>query len=376
MERLLQRFVIVVALTSAAGCATVGQTVSTITGRLDGATDPNSPRGKVITRSQVWNRTNIPAMNMRLGPRGSEAFAPGETVTCTFREKEMSGRSPKFACVIAKDDEVKVKYGPDNGEVYGEVVASRLLWALGFPADGMYPVRVICRGCPADLGGTPGPGGTMLFTPAVIERKTNGSEIEPGGKPGWEWGELDLVGPAANAATRAQRDALKLLAVFIQHTDSKAQQQRMLCSDARKPAKPENCRRPVMMINDLGLTFGRATRFNNNARGSVNLTDWSTTQLWTEKPGCEGNLPRSFTGTLDNPEISEAGRAFLANLLGQLTDRQLRELFETARVALRPRSPSDDSSGFPTVAEWVDAFKAKRAQLMNRRCANDVLTRN
>jgi len=33
-----------------------------------------------------------------------------------------------------------------------EVAATRLLWALGFPADGMYPVRVICRGTPSRAG--------------------------------------------------------------------------------------------------------------------------------------------------------------------------------------------------------------------------------
>jgi hypothetical protein len=36
---------------------------------------------------------------------------------------------------IDSKDEVKVRYGPDNGEVQGAVLASRLLWALGFGAD-------------------------------------------------------------------------------------------------------------------------------------------------------------------------------------------------------------------------------------------------
>ena len=44
--------------------------------------------------------------------------------------------------------------------------------------------------------------------------------------------------------------------------------------------------------------------------------------------GCVGNLPKSFTGTLKDPVISEEGRAFLANLLRQLSDAQIRALFE------------------------------------------------
>jgi hypothetical protein len=42
----------------------------------------------------------------------------------------MNGRSPKFACQLAQNDEVKVDYGKENGEVYAEVAATRLLWAL------------------------------------------------------------------------------------------------------------------------------------------------------------------------------------------------------------------------------------------------------
>jgi hypothetical protein len=38
-------------------------------------------------------------------------------------------------------------------------------------------------------------------------------------------------------------------------------------------------------------------------------------------------------------EISEEGRLFLAGLLTPLSDQQLRDLFEAARVNLRPRAP-------------------------------------
>ena len=42
-------------------------------------------------------------------------------------------------------------------------------------------------------------------------------------------------------------------------------------------------------------------------------------------------MPKSLTGTLENPVISEPGRRFLAGLLTRLTDRQMRDLFQTAR---------------------------------------------
>jgi hypothetical protein len=38
-------------------------------------------------------------------------------------------------------------------------------------------------------------------------------------------------------------------------------------------------------------------------------------------------------------------------------------------VHLRLRSPGKVESGFATHAEWVDAFKIKRQQIVERRCA-------
>jgi hypothetical protein len=100
----------------------------------------------------------------------------------------------------------------------------------------------------------------------------------------------------------------------------------------------------------------------------VNLVAWRDTPVWRRDNTCEGNLPRSLTGTLNNPTIGEEGRRFLANLLQQLSDRQLHDLFEVARVELRLRAPGTASSGYATVDEWVSAFKEKRSQIVGRRC--------
>ena len=347
------------ALLVSAGCASFGGHVP--------APEQAQARAGVIARAEVWRPTRVEAMDLRRGPSGPGAFRPGATVTCTYSDKDLSGRSPKFECVIGKDDDVKVKYGADNGEVYGEVLATRLLWALGFGADRMYPVTVICRGCPEDLGGTRTGSGATRFEPAVIERKMPGAEWAPDGQEGWAWTELNVVNASAGGAPRAHRDALKLLAVLLQHTDSKPQQQRVVCLDQRS-AKNGACRQPFLMINDLGLTFGRANAMNRNAPSSVNLKAWRETPVWKDETGCTGYLPRSLTGTLEHPVIGDEGRRFLAGLLGRLSDRQLRDLFDVAQVKRRPRSPGDSSSGYPTVQEWVDAFKAKRALITERRC--------
>ena len=383
----VSRIVVILGILSAIGSAFGDPLVA-------GEPDPREP---IIARAQVWTRTNPAVMDIKAGPPGEGAFPFRATIRCDYDAKDLSGHSPKFACRVG-DDEFKIKYGGTNGEVYGEVLATRLLWALGFGADGMYPVNVICRGCPEELGGIERSGDESRFDPAIVERKMPGRELEIAGKPGWSWADLGRITPAPGGAPRAHRDALQLLAVFLQHSDSKAEQQRILCRDgsptdgkagkdkgekAEKAEKAEkgekgakdatvDCDRPFLMISDLGLTFGRHSATNANSTSSVNLAAWRETPVWKEGTQCTGNLPKSLTGTLDNPTISEEGRRFLADLLLALSDRQLRDLFEAARVELRMRKPGDAASGFATVDEWVDAFKAKRAEIVERRCPSSA----
>ena len=326
------------------------------------AQQPAETRRALVARSKIWVQTDIPAMNLRAGPSGPGSFEPGATITCDYSDKTLGGRSPKFACLLPDGSELKVKYGGDNGEVYGEVAASRLLWSLGFGADGMYSVRVICRGCPATIGGIARANGDRILDPAAVERKMPGEELTDE----WSWDELEKVDESAGGAPRAHRDALKLLAVMLQHSDSKPQQQRLICLEGGGEGR---CDTPLMMINDLGITFGRANTFNLQRPGSMNLAEWMKLPIWKDGATCAGNLSGSFTGTLKNPVISEAGRQFLASLLVQLSDRQLQDMFAAARVQLRPRSPGDGRSGFPSVDEWVTAFKQKRTEIVDRRCA-------
>jgi hypothetical protein len=330
------------------------------------AEDADRRRAEAIARAEVWTPTDVATMDIRTGPERPDGFSFMATVTCDYLPKRLSGASPKFACRLGDEDELKVKYGRANAEVYAEVAATRLLWALGFGADDMYPVRVICRGCPATPERMTLDYDDRVFDPAAIERKLPGREFP--GEEGWKWNELDAVNPEVGGAPQAHRDALKLLAVFLQHTDSKREQQRLLCRDETDlSGDTGSCGRPLMMINDLGLTFGRADKFNSNEKG-MHLVDWSSTPVWKGDTGCVGNLPKSLTGTLDDPVISEAGRQFLAGLLGQLSDAQIQDLFETARVTLRPRDPQRSRSGAATVDEWVSAFKDKRRQIAERTC--------
>jgi hypothetical protein len=326
-------------------------------------------RKDAIQRASVWSPTEIRAVDFRTGPNGEGAFAPDQWVTCVYKEVEMHGQSPKFTCETRPGQEIKVKYGASNAEVFAEVLASRLFWGIGFPADRMYPVRVRCHGCSADPKHSPRKTtGTQEFDPAVVERRLPGRAMETAANSGWKWSELDDLGPESPKDARAHRDALKLLAAFIQHSDSKPSNQRIVCPPGQEIGKT-GCRTPILMIQDLGITFGEATALNKN-RNAVSLVGWSQVPVWKDSAHCVAELTGSLTGRFKNPQISEAGRAFLASLLVQLTDAQLRDLFEVARVTRRSVDPSHNLEGpRGTVDEWVQVFKRKRAEIVDHHCA-------
>jgi hypothetical protein len=285
-----------------------------------------------IRRGQVWTPTDIPHMNLRAGPDGPWALQPNEHVTCIYAEVPKHGNTRKFHCTLPGGEVVKVRYGAHNGEVQASLLSTRLLWALGFQADRVYSGHVM---------------------------------HDANGKPhGWSWSELDLVDPNAGGAPVEQRDALKLLAAFIQHGDSKREQQRLLCVNGF--SDNGDCAEPFLMLHDVGVTFGRSNTINSNSTGSVNFEAWSTTPVWRNSAACVAELSKSHTGTLGDPRIGDVGRQFLSNLLAQLSDRQIRDLFEVAGVERRA-----DSSGRPSgvpVDNWVAAFESKRDQIVRNHC--------
>lgn len=325
--------------------------------------DPAHPRPteadrrSAIARAKVWVKTDVASMDIKAGPQDKGAFAPFADVSCTHIVKELTGHSAKFECELSPGDEVKVKYGERNAEVFGEVAASRLLWALGFGADRWYPVSVTCHGCSAnpfkDVRQTDG---DNRFEFAAIERKMPGRTLETKEDEGWKWNELSLVDESQGGATRAERDALILLVVMLQHTDSKREQQRLICSGKDKDAK---CAEPFMYVHDVGLTFGNASLFNSQTKSSVNFKNWTHEKVWANAKTCHANISKSWTGSLRGPIISEAGRKFLADLLSQLTDAQLTDLFTLARF---------EAYSHVKIADWVAAFKAKRDEIASVTC--------
>ena len=81
-----------------------------------------------------------------------------------------------------------------------------------------------------------------------MESKLAGRSIEVDTFEGWDWRELPLVDPSNGGATRAELDALRLIAVFISHWDNKNPNQRLVCvgdeADGHSPHDP--CAAPAV----------------------------------------------------------------------------------------------------------------------------------
>jgi hypothetical protein len=399
---------VAVVLSAAVAAATTGQEGHRLPTALpvDGfvaakaTTSLKMPKGKAdemrqeaLSRALLW-RTPPPASEIDLlrNVKGPGSFAAEEPVACKFHLDEGSGSTPKFKCVFAGGEVLKVKYGR-NPEVHTEVAASRLLEALGAGADRVYLVNTLrCFGCPEDpdalircLGspfpdfrrrcaaefGEVEPGGDVRvkldysryvdFSPVAIERRLDGDTIEAKEDEGWGWDELDASTPSSGRV-RAGRDALRLLGVVLNNWDNRKDNQRLVClpggagSDGR-------CSRPFAYMHDLGGTFGRVGGRTKDER-KLDVEGWSEVPVWKDAAECrvEIHSPPFHGATFGEATISESGRLFLVERLRRIPDGGIRDLFEGARFAhYEAASPASRD-----VSNWVRAFQEKVRQIADR----------
>ncbi len=327
---------------------TLGVAASTACGAgnaAGGARDAERMRTRedALSRARVWNPPATPIAQFDFTANPPAGFALTDDVECEFTVQKLSGRTPKFHCRLPDGRVVKVKYGAHNAELQAELAGTRLLRALGFPADEMFAVHSVrCAGCPAYpfeallcnektgfgllcFSGGIDPRHVRVMTPVVIERRLPGTDIEGTDDQGWSWFELDRIDPARGGATRAEVDALRLLAVVLAHWDNKDANQRLICPEGKERA-PGGCSEPIAMIQDLGATFGPQR---------VDLQNWRAVPVWSDRARCSVSMEAlPYSGaTFDERRISEQGRAMLAGLLDQLSDAQLADLFLAARFA-------------------------------------------
>jgi hypothetical protein len=389
-------------------------------------------RRAYLSQAVIWREKDLPSPEQivegppRVFPLDRRQANPPGGVPCTWEGSgtQLRGKTEKFRCRTASGALVRVKYytgDPQTGnrEVFAEVIATRLFWALGFNVDVVFPVTVNCLECPANPMTGEGPRASRVLL-GVIEPQFEGAAIVASADvdEGWTFEEFDkaVAGLDPGAERDRQRthfDSLSLLAVFVKHGDRKASQQRLVCTSGLDRAAGEvadlgrtegrtvgipafferagaqACRTSAATIQDLGATFGDAGRFTRDRVAKLDLNGWSGAvfrSAGSETKGprkCDAKLVTSLSSrqiSIRDPRnlgiaarVGEAGRRHLAGLLSGLSDAHIRALFEAGRV---------DVLGEPTYTEpgtgvvhrgvdgWVAAFKHKRIEIVRARCTD------
>jgi hypothetical protein len=319
----------------------------------------NAPRGDALRRAKVWQPPEVPVASADLhhNPRGPDAL-PEDELVCLFRQRQPRGQTPKLWCSLPNGEVLKVKTGLDNPEVFSDVAAARLMRALGFPTDEMFTVaRLRCVGCPSRESISwwrrvlRTPPREVIYEHVAVERRFPGRALGDG----WAWYELSQIDPKRGGASRAETDALRLMAVFLGHWDNKAENQRLVCRGGLAPNG--SCAEPIAFVQDLGACFGPM---------KVDLARWRAQPIWSDPETCKVSL-RSLPfrgGTFPDATISEAGRALLAGQLGQLSETQIRSLFAGARFPLY----SGHAPGAADPGAWTQVFQDKVRQITEHRC--------
>jgi hypothetical protein len=300
---------------------------------------------------------------------------------CRLALSELSGTTPKFDCVFAGGETIKVKYGHD-AEIHGEAAATTLLRLLGYASDVVTIVpRLRCYGCPrhpfvalhlrrsfhVPFIREQVEDGFTDFEWVAIEYKFPAPAIETDQVSGWEWRELDR-----SDAPRAEVEAFRLLAAFLAHWDNKSSNQRLVCLDdgprrspegdggSRRSAQREgggSCEHPLAMIQDLGASFGPP---------KVNLARWRDLPVWHDRTSCTLSMRAlPYEGaTFEDVRVSEAGRALAASRLSAIPDEQIERMFFDARF---PQFQAGTGAERDLKA-WTNAFKSRVSQIAEARC--------
>ena len=347
---------------------------------------PREVRASAERTAKVWQEPDpgydpVLGYNPAAGPRKGAPEVDENGLAKPFKcvankdPNKGHGTTPKFHCsvegVTEEDgDLIRYKIKPHfkgqskdkrNGEIYGEFLSSRFSKALGFFADDEWVADVTCPDCQKSL--TSGFQGAPFspFQPAAgIElRVGRGIDVNCDNKDGAPLAE-SLARLLQNGAPRAHIDAFKLWLAFIDHGDTKTDNQKFACLDPQKnPDGTRTCPegQAVFYVSDMGSTFGHSSASEEKAR----LERWKGKDpIKVEGGRCTVNAKGVGDAT-----VTEEGRKLLADGLQRLLDAE-RESKLVTRVFQASRNHERDQ---PAEA-WAAEFERKARTIIETRCSN------
>jgi hypothetical protein len=318
-----------------------------------------------------------PAEGPRKGAPEVDENGLGKPFRCVANKdpNKGEGTTPKFHCsvegVTEEDgDLVRYKVKPHfkgqsrdkrNGEIYGEFLSSRFSKALGFFADDSWVADVTCPDCQKSLtGGFQGAPFSAFQPAAGIELHTGrGIDVNCDNKDGAPLGE-SLARLLQNGAPRAEIDAFKLWLAFIDHGDTKTDNQKFACLDSQKNADgTRTCKEGqfIFYVSDMGSTWGHSASSESKAR----LDRWKG----KDPLKVDGGRCTATAKSVGDATVTEAGRKLLADGLQRLLDAE-RENKLVTRVFRASRNHERDQ---PAEA-WAAEFERKARTIIDARCSN------
>jgi len=270
----------------------------------------------------IWcDPGNISSLNLVYGAGGRE-HAPDPNDTYTFDKEDMKGTSPKFDVWDGKGVRWRVKLGQ---EPQAETAATRLLWAVGYFVDEDYDLpEVKVEGLPKLRRGENFVSEGGIIHRARLERKDK--EIKKIGD--WDWFKNPFVGTK-------ELNGLRVMMSLLNNWDLDDSNNSIYAVDGERR----------YVVSDVGATFGKTG--NNFSRSKSDLKGYEESKFIERETPTEVDLEMHsrpfFLTAIDAPNyqkrtnmenvtkhIPRADAKWLGQLLGQLSEEQIRDCFRTA----------------------------------------------
>lgn len=249
----------------------------------------------------LWEPSNISQKDLFYGPGGKGMLPDLRKVT--FIEEEKEGYNKKYRIKDAAGREWIAKIGR---EAQSETAAVRLIWALGYKTEINYHVPSIT---------IPGKG---TFKDVRLEaRPANIDRLDE-----WSWKSNPFLGTK-------ELQGLRIMMVFLTNWDVGDFQNKVLEVSGR------NGKEHHYIISDLGATLGRLG--NNNlplfyrfGRQIGKSDDYVKAKVVRAVDNDEVVLAYKGKNRFIFDDIKVEDAAWIANLLSQLSDKQIRDAFRAA----------------------------------------------
>ena len=337
-------------------------------------------------KAKVWQEPDpgydpVRGFNPEKGPRPGAPEVDENGMAKPFKcvankdPNKGAGTTPKFHCSVegvtdSDGDLIRYKVKPHfkgqskdkrNGEIYGEFLASRFSKALGFFADDEWVADVTCPDCEKSL--TSGFQGApwQPFQPAAGIELHIGKGLDVGcNNKDAAAIAPSLAGLLQGGAPRAEIDAFKLWLAFIDHGDTKTDNQKFAClkwtkNDDNTLTCDEG--QAVYYVSDMGSTWG----YSSSSEKKATLSGWRGKDPIKVSGGRCATTARS----VGEASVGEEGRKLLADGLQRLLDAEksdglITKVFRASRNHERDQ-PAED---------WAAEFERKARTIIDARCSN------